>query len=82
MKILIRVGISCLGLLLLLQIWVSHSMITQGANLKKIEDLQNTLIEQNLNLSNSISSASAYLNIATRSGELGFSLPRNVQYIR
>lgn len=82
MKILIRIGMFCLGLLLLLQIWVSHSMITQGANLKKIEDLQNTLIEQNLSLTNSISSASAYLNIATRSGELGFSLPRNVQYIR
>ena len=82
MIVLVRIGIFCIGLLLLLQIWVSHTMITQGANLKKIDDLQSSLIEENLILSNQIASASAYLNIATRSGELGFTTPRTVQYIR
>lgn len=82
MIIIIRIGIFCLGVLILLQIWVSHTMITKGANLKKIEDLQNALLEENLTLSNQIASGSAYLNIATRSGELGFSVPRAVQYIR
>ncbi len=81
MKILLRVGIFCLGFLLLLQIWVTHSLISQGANLKKMGDLQNSLTEENLMLENAIASASAYLSIASRSAELGFSVPKAVQYI-
>lgn len=82
MRILLKVGIFCLGLLLLLQIWVTHLMITEGASLKKIGDLQTSLAEENLILENTIASSSAYLNIASRSGELGFSTPKALQYIR
>lgn len=74
-------GIS-LAVLIMLQIWVSHAMITQGSNLKKIEDLQRQLVQENLILENEIATTSALLNIATASASLGFSVPKTVQYIK
>lgn len=82
MNIIFKVSGIFLATLILLQIWVSHAMITQGSNLKKIEDLERQLIQENLLLKNEIATHSAFLNIASASASLGFSLPKAVQYIR
>lgn len=82
MNIIFKVSIFLIVTLVILQIWVSHAMITQGANLKKIEDLERQLTQENLMLKNDIATHSAFLNIASASATLGFYLPKAVQYIR
>ena len=82
MNIIFKVSGMFLVVLVLLQIWVSHTMITQGSNLKKIEDLERQLAQENLILENEIATTSAFLNIATASASLGFSIPKTVQYIK
>lgn len=82
MNLVFKLSLFCLCSLILLQIWVSHTMVEQGANLQKIKDLQSALIQENLMLENTIATASSYLNIATRSAEFGFSTPKALQYIR
>lgn len=82
MNIIFKVSGVFLAVLILLQIWASHTMITQGSNLKKIEDLERQLAQENLILENEIATTAAFLNIATVSASLGFSVPKTVQYIR
>jgi len=82
MNIILKVSGVFLAVLVLLQIWVSHTMITQGSNLKRIEDLERQLSQENLILENEIATTAAFLNIATASASLGFSVPKTVQYIR
>lgn len=82
MNIVLKATFFLLCILILVQIWVSHSMVNQGAKLKKIEDQKNYLLQENLMLQNAIASASAYLNIASSSASFGFSSPKAVQYIR
>lgn len=77
-----KISILSLICLILMQIWVSHSLVNQGANLKKIEQLEKSLTQENLMLENAIATSSALFNIASASASLGFSAPRAVQYIR
>ena len=81
-NIIFKVSGIFLVVLVLLQIWISHTMITQGSNLKKIENLERQLTQENLILENEIATTSAFLNIATVSASLGFSVPKTVQYIK
>ena len=82
MNIIFKASAVFIIALVILQIWISHAMITQGSNLKKIEDLQKQLIQENLMLNMDIATHSAFSNIASASASLGFSLPKAVQYIR
>jgi len=82
MNIVFKAAGILIGILVLLQIWVSHTIITQGANLKKIEGLQRQISSENMVLENEIATSAALINIATAASSLGFSTPRGIQYIK
>ena len=82
MNIIFKVSLIVVGVLILLQIWISHATITQGGNLKKIENLERNLSEENMILKNEIATSSAIFRIASESASFGFSKPKNVQYIK
>jgi hypothetical protein len=82
MTIIFKAAGILIGILILLQIWVSHTIITQGANLKKLEGLQRDISEENMVIENEIATTAALINIATAASSLGFSSPRGIQYIK
>ena len=82
MTIFWKLAVGFLAVLIIFQIWVSHQTASQGTTLKKIEDLQRSISQENLELETAIASASALRNIASQSAGLGLFPPKALQYLR
>lgn len=72
----------CLFILMLIEIWVSNSVVTYGEKLEKLSVLSRNLSLENQVLENQIAKNVSLTNIASKSSELGFSAPSDIQYIR
>lgn len=68
--------------LVLVEIWVSNNMVAYGDKLKKLSDLSKIVHMENQILENEIAKNKSLQNISSKSGELGFSAPESIQYIR
>lgn len=73
---------SFLGTLVILNIWVSHSLASFGEKFEEIESLQKVFIRENQMLENEIASSSSLVSIASQSASVGLNKLKNVQYIR
>ena len=75
---------SLTGLLILtlIEIWVSNEAVAFGEKFEKLSILEKGLKMENQILENEIATTSAFLNVATASASLGFSIPKTVQYIK
>lgn len=76
-----------LALLLLLflvvfEIWVNNTLASFGSKYENISKLQQTLKLENQVLENQLAKQISLVNIATESATLGFSKPKQIQYIR
>lgn len=81
-KRIIALGVIFLGLLLVIQIWVSHQVASFGRDFKKIEEVEKSLRFENKLLELEINKRKALQAISSSSAELGFIVPKAVQYIR
>ncbi len=77
----IIIGIS-LMVLVILEIWVNNTMAEFGKKLNDITSSEQSLRLENQILENQIAKESSLSNIASESAILGFSRPKDVQYIR
>lgn len=68
--------------LVIIEIWASHTVTTMGEKLQNIERVQRDLQIENQILENVIATHSSITNIASQSASLGLNSPKNVQYIR
>ena len=68
--------------LIIIEIWVVHTLSNFGAKEKKIKELQNNLELENKILENDISEQSSLNKIASSSASYGLEKPKKVQYIR
>ena len=68
-------------ILIVLQIWVAHTISASGVKLSDVQYLTEIKKRENQILQNQIASASALLTIASQSASLGFRNAKNVQYI-
>lgn len=73
---------SSLLALIVIEIWVIHTLSSFGEKVKKIEELQKNLKEENEILENEISRESSLPKIASSSASYGLESPKTVQYIR
>lgn len=78
----IAVGVICLFILMLAQIWASNNVVTYGEKLERLLTLEKSLNMENQLLKNEIAKRESLSNIASKSAELGFSEPESIQYIR
>ena len=78
----ISLVVSCLFMLMLVEIWASNNVVTYGEKLDRLSSLTKTLNLENQILENEIAKKMSLNNIASRSAELGFSVPESIQYIR
>lgn len=72
----------CLFVLMLVEIWVSNNVVTYGEKFEKLSTIRKTLSLENQILENELAMFQSLNNIASKSGELGFSEPQSIQYIR
>lgn len=72
------------GLLFLgvVEIWVNNTMANFGAKYENISKLQQNLKMENQVLENELAKQQSFINLATASAELGFSVAKDVQYLR
>lgn len=68
--------------LVVAEIWVSHTVVSFSQELKKIDQLKDDLSFENQLLENEIAKLSSLTSIATSSASLGFIKPKQVKYIR
>jgi hypothetical protein len=80
-RITVFIGVF-LSILIIIEIWVSHSMINYGENLQRMDNLKRALILENEVLENDIAVEASLPKIASRSAVLGFSDSKDLQYIR
>lgn len=80
-KFMIAAGVLILALVIV-EIWVVHTLSSFGVKIKKIEELQNNLELENEILENEISLGSSLNRIASSSASYGLEKPKKVQYIR
>lgn len=80
-KFMVVAGVLILGLVIV-EIWVVHTLSSFGVKIKKIEELQNNLELENEILENEISLGSSLNKIASSSASYGLEKPKKVQYIR
>lgn len=78
---MIAAGVLILALVIV-EIWVVHTLSSFGVKIKKIEELQNNLELENEILENEISLGSSLNKIASSSASYGLEKPKKVQYIR
>lgn len=71
-----------LFVLMLIEIWASNNVVTYGDKLERLSMLSKSLSLENQILENEIAKRESLNNIASKSAELGFSLPESIQYIR
>lgn len=78
------IALSMVGLfvLMLVEVWAGNNVVAYGEKFEKLSTLQKTLNLENQILENEIAKKKSLNNIASKSGELGFSEPQSIQYIR
>ncbi len=81
-KKLVAITVPFLVMLVLLEIWVSHSLVSFGEKYKDIEGLKRNLSEENQILENQIAMEGSLNKVASQSASLGLIKPSQVQYIR
>lgn len=69
-------------ILILAQIWVSHTVVNYGDKLKNIESLKKAYVSENQVLENEIAVNSSLSYIASQSASLGLNVAKDVKYIR
>lgn len=67
--------------LILVEIWVIHTLSKFGEKVKRLEQLQQNLKEENDILENEISRQSSLPKIASAAASYGLDNPKTVQYI-
>ncbi len=80
-KIIIFISFFLL-VLVVIEIWVSHTTVSLGEQMNDIENLRQNLNLENQLLENEIASAAAITRIASQSADIGFTAPKIIQYIR
>lgn len=68
--------------LMLVEIWANNNVVTYGEKLQQLSSLSKSLSTENQILENEIAKQESLNKIASKSGELGFSSPESIQYIR
>lgn len=68
--------------LVVAEIWVSHTLVSFSQELKNIEQLKKNLSFENQFLENEIAGLSSLTRVASQSALHGFAKPKQVQYIR
>lgn len=71
-----------LFMLTLIEIWASNTVVAYGEKFDELSSLQKKLDLENRILENEIAKNSSLLSIASKGGELGFSINESIQYIR
>ena len=69
------------GVLIILEIWVSHTIVTSGGKLSEIQKIQDAKRRENQQLEIEIASVSALSRIASESASIGLTPTKNIQYI-
>jgi len=69
-------------ILILIQIWVSNTVVSYGEKFNKLSALEEALKTENQILENEIANESSLKNLSSKSAELGFSKVESIQYIR
>lgn len=77
--ILATVGLSSL---MLIEIWVNNTMIAYGERFEKLTSTEKNLRMENQILENEIAQNSSFINVASKSAQLGFSEQQSILYIR
>ncbi len=72
----------CILVLILIEIWVSNSVVTYGSKLERLSAISKSLNLENQVLENEIAKRGSLNNVASKSAELGFSVASDIQYIR
>lgn len=78
----IILGLVCLLVLMLVEIWATNNVVIYGDKFEKLSILAKSLTLENQILENEIAGRESLNNIASKSAELGFSVPESIQYIR
>ncbi len=68
--------------LVIVEIWVSHTVATFGEKFSNIESLKKTIASENRFLEQKIAEESSMQYVASQSATLGFSIPKDIKYIR
>lgn len=71
-----------LVILILVEIWVSNTMIGYGEKFEELSALEKSLRIENQILENLVAENSSLHNIASQSARLGFIEGQSIQYIR
>lgn len=74
--------VTCLLVLVLIEIWVSNNVVAYGEKFEDLLTLSKALSMENQTLENEIAKDKALANIASKSAELGFSPAESIKYIR
>ena len=80
-KFVVAAGVLILALVIV-EIWVIHTLSGYGQKARKIEELQKNLELENEILENEISEQSSLNKIASSSASYGLDKPKKVRYIR
>lgn len=78
------IAVVVLGLFILtvIEIWASNNVVEYGEKLEKLSTLSKALKLENQTLENEMAKMESLSSVASRSSELGFSVPESIQYIR
>ena len=64
------------------EVWINNTMATFGTKYENISSLQQSIKTENQILEDELALQLSLANIATKSSVLGFSRPKDVQYLR
>lgn len=78
----ISLGVACLFVLMLVEIWAGNNVVAYGEKFEKLSLIAKTLNLENQILENEIAKHESLNSVASKSAELGFSEPQSIQYIR
>jgi hypothetical protein len=67
--------------LIVIEIWVSHTVATFGQKFSSIESVKKTIASENRFLEEQIAQNSSLQYVASQSAALGFVTPKNIKYI-
>jgi hypothetical protein len=67
--------------LIVVEIWVSHTVATFGEKFSSIESVKRTIASENRFLEEEIAKNSAMQYVASQSATLGFTHPKDIKYI-
>ncbi len=72
----------CLFALILVEVWVSNTVVIYGEKFEKLSALEQSFSLDNQILENEIAKHASLGSIASKSASLGFSKLESIQYIR